>query len=171
MADGARDLIEQALVAQQRGDAVTAEVLLRRAAALRPELPDALYLLGGLLARRGQRAEARDLVERAVAGRPQAPDFRYGLGNLLIAEGRADEAATEFRRAIALKPGLLLRPQQSRGRATPAGRSGWRSGRVAHRLCAEARHGVVPACRRATAHLRAGGSGHVYDRHRAEAGA
>lgn len=84
--------------------AAEAEALLRRAIALRPDLPDAYFNLGTALVMQGRYADAEaplraymELVPSAVAG----PE-RLGLAYLL--EGRHDEAIPLLRDAFVREP-------------------------------------------------------------------
>jgi protein O-mannosyl-transferase len=88
-----------------------AETWLERAASLRPDLPDAPYLLGGVRLRLGRAAGARSAFEEALRRRPGYALALYGLGALAVEERRFDEAEARLREAIAgdasLRPTIL----------------------------------------------------------------
>src|SRR5690349_9091655 len=102
------EALQAASAFQRRGDAASAERLLRHILAQIPGQPDATYLLGVVLAKRGQTDAAEPCFRAAAVARPDAPDFRAGYGNLLFGFGRYREAEAEFAAAVALKPDFFL---------------------------------------------------------------
>ena len=69
-----------------------------------PDQPDALALLGVLLAGQQKHAEAIGLLERAVALDSTAGLFHFYFGNALAAAGDAVRAAQAFETAVTYKP-------------------------------------------------------------------
>jgi len=84
----------------------TADALidLRRAAALTPDSPDALFNLGLVLHRTGAHAEALPLLTRALELRPTLVAALHARAATLDALGRSDEAAHDRSRARAIRP-------------------------------------------------------------------
>ena len=84
----------QALV--QQGTFESAEAALRKAVRLRPDLPEAHYVLGVVLWQTRRAPEAADAFRAALARRPAYADAHYMLGTVLRQIGKVDEALTEF---------------------------------------------------------------------------
>ena len=84
-ADEAREaegLLEAGLARYHAGDQAAAEALFRRALAIRPEDPTALYLLGLARFEAGDAEAAAQLLERVVALRPEHAQARLALAVL-----------------------------------------------------------------------------------------
>lgn len=98
------DALRMALQHHRAGNSAAAENICRRILATEPRQPDALHLLGVLLAGRGNRPEAIRLIEAAVLAQPQNPQAFTNLGRILADEGRLTEAIQAYRRVTALTP-------------------------------------------------------------------
>src|ERR1700761_7305395 len=75
-----------------------------------PDNPDAMYLMGMLLAESGRAGDAIELMRRALAfaSRSEA-ELAQGYNNLaaiLFTQGRLEEAADSARKAVELAPGF-----------------------------------------------------------------
>jgi Flp pilus assembly protein TadD len=88
------------------GDLAAAEAGFRAVLASAPEQPDALRLLGELLADAGRYAEAVALLQRLVALRPRDFVAPYSLGNAYRLAGQNAAAMACYRAALALNPGF-----------------------------------------------------------------
>ncbi len=97
-------LLEQATAKHNGGDLAEAERLYRLVLEKDPRQPDALALLGLIMAARKDYAEATFLLGRAISCDPKAPLFRLYLGNLFAEAGEPDKAAQAFRDALGLQP-------------------------------------------------------------------
>lgn len=96
--------LAQALDHHRQGRAAMAEALYRAVLAADPDHPDALQLLGVLLAQRGRAADGEVLVARAAALRPHA-DILANLGTLRAGLGLTAAARSALEQALALDPG------------------------------------------------------------------
>jgi len=85
------------------GRVAEAEAGYRRVLALAPDTPDALHLLGVVLAQRNDGAGAAFLIRQAIALRPEIADYYANLGNALRMAKELDEAVGVLRRAVALQ--------------------------------------------------------------------
>ncbi|KMQ80452.1 TPR Domain containing protein [Candidatus Burkholderia pumila] len=70
-----------------------------------PRHPDALHLLGLILAARQRGGKGKALVRQALQVR-ESPVYLSNLGNLLFGHGAFDEACAVLQRAIELDPGF-----------------------------------------------------------------
>jgi len=99
----------------QAGDLVRARALLEQVLALQPGLPDAYWLLGGVLMRGGDYARAERAVMTAIQLAPGNPSAHALLGEILACQGRMDEAERALRQTLKFAPthpqavSLLLR--------------------------------------------------------------
>jgi tetratricopeptide (TPR) repeat protein len=100
------DLLEKALQLHTGGQLGEAEQLYRQVLRLAPEDPDALHLLGALMAQQGNAVVALDLIDRAIQIDPTCPDFYNNKGLILLNTGRYQESAEAHRKAIELNPQL-----------------------------------------------------------------
>ena len=98
--------LQQAVAAHQAGHLDEAERLYRDTLKEQPKQPDALALLGVLLATRGDLAEGINLIEEAIKHDPKTGLFKFHLGNALMAAKRLPEAIKAFQEAIQQQPGL-----------------------------------------------------------------
>jgi len=100
--------IQEALLAavdhHQAGRLAEAEVLYGRILEADPEQPDALHLLGVLLAQAGRPDLAVDRIAAAVAHSPGVADYRENLAKVFQALGRREEAADAFLAAFDRSP-------------------------------------------------------------------
>lgn len=85
-------------------DLAAAAGLYRDVLADDPRQPDAVHLLGMVLAAQGEVASGERLVRRSIELRPERAHFHSNLGNLLNRSGRTDAAITAYRHAIELDP-------------------------------------------------------------------
>ncbi len=108
-------------LAEQRGDASSAEAHYRAALAAAPDDLLALLGLGNAAARGGRYDEALALYSRAVAAHPGSPEALANLGAAELALGRVDAAERDLRRALALDP---AQPQATRNLALLLARRG-----------------------------------------------
>lgn len=90
---------------QALGQPAEAEVHLRRATELGPDIPEAHFNLGNVLQSLGRASDAEASLRRAIALRPAYREALTGLGNALRDQGRVDEAEAACRAALALDPG------------------------------------------------------------------
>jgi len=97
-------LLQTAVAQHNAGDLASAEAAYRRILAERPTNPDALHLLGVVLAQRGQPAQALPLLQRAVTILPNFQQFHLHLGQTLAALKRHEEALAALTRAAQLDP-------------------------------------------------------------------
>ena len=67
-----------------------------------PNNPEALHLLGGLLAGTGRADAALAPMRRAIRARPDDPRYRLSLAGAFVALGRLEESAEQCRQALAL---------------------------------------------------------------------
>ena len=106
----------------QSGDLRNARGLLEGLLAVQPGLPDAYWLLGGVLMRSGDFAHAERAVATAIQLAPANPSAHALLGEILACQGRMADAEHASRQALALAPGhpnavsLLLRVLQAQAR-------------------------------------------------------
>ncbi|HEY0837709.1 MAG TPA: tetratricopeptide repeat protein, partial [Azospirillum sp.] len=100
--------IQEALLAavdhHQAGRLAEAEVLYTRILEADPDQPDALHLLGVLLAQAGRPDLAVARIGAAIARAPGVADYHVNLANALRALDRRGEAADAFLAAFALCP-------------------------------------------------------------------
>ncbi|HYD69976.1 tetratricopeptide repeat protein [Azospirillum sp.] len=100
--------IQEALLAavdhHQAGRLAEAEVLYGRILEADPDQPDALHLLGVLLAQAGRPDLAVDRIAAAVAHSPGVADYRENLAKVFQALGRREEAADAFLAAFDRSP-------------------------------------------------------------------
>lgn len=95
------------IVALQSGNPDPALGLLERANALRPDDPDLLSDLGGVLGTLGRADEAAAMFEAALAAKPSHPGANYNLGLHRLQGDRPDEAVRHFEKALKKQPGHL----------------------------------------------------------------
>jgi tetratricopeptide (TPR) repeat protein len=75
-----------------------------RALAVAPDYPEALFGLGGALARDGRWEPAISHYREALAIRPDYPEAHYGMGRALAQVGRLNDAVSHYREALAMRP-------------------------------------------------------------------
>lgn len=92
------------LIAIRAGRLDEALVAARRATALTPDDPDALYLLGVCLIFEGEYEGARDSLERVVALRPDLAEAYHDLGLVRFQLDDGEGAMLAFSRLTELRP-------------------------------------------------------------------
>jgi protein O-GlcNAc transferase len=98
---------------------------LRHAVALRPDLAEAHFNLGGAYRDHGDAAQAIEAYRRAVELRPRWVDARLALGTLLREHGDLDAAVEQLSRAVELQPDAVEAHMQLGHAYTPMGE--WRA--------------------------------------------
>ncbi len=96
--------IAQAETAMQRNDFATAEPLLQKVAAAKPDDYRAWFDLGYVYNATGRRTEAIDACRKAVAAKPDVFESNLNLGLILAKQGDNAEAARYLKSATQLKP-------------------------------------------------------------------
>ena len=99
-----RSLLERGLAAQQSRQPAEAETLYCDVLRLEPDNPDALHLLGVLMAQRGDTPGAVKLLRQAIAACPDMPMFHINLGHALSDANDIDGAIAAYRCAAELAP-------------------------------------------------------------------
>jgi len=97
-------LLAQATAQHNRGNLSEAERLYRLVLEKDSHQPDALALLGLVLAARKEYAEAVGLLHRAIMCDPQAPLFRLYLGNMQAEMGDREKAIAALQEALEIEP-------------------------------------------------------------------
>ncbi len=92
------------LLGKARRNYETAEKLIRRAIAVRPNFSSQYYNLGNLLAERGRVEEALQAYRDAARCQPNYAEAYYAIGNLQREAGRLGLAEQAFTKAVELKP-------------------------------------------------------------------
>lgn len=90
--------LEAAMAAHRRGDEAAASAGYRKVLAHQPQNPDALHLLGVIVARNAPE-EGISLITRALAANPRSIEAHLNLGNILAGALRMAEAERHFRQA------------------------------------------------------------------------
>ncbi|MEM7223131.1 MAG: sulfotransferase [Pseudomonadota bacterium] len=99
--------LSQASALQQAGRFPEARALYEAVLRDDPDEPDALHLLGVVLARLGDPRAGVTLIERALALKPGQPAYSFNLGNALRALGRSEAALAAYLQAAEARPGFL----------------------------------------------------------------
>lgn len=94
--------LQQAMQWHGSGRFDEAEAAYRGVLAAEPAQPDALHLLGILMAQRGRHDEAARLIAAAIAANPHEAMFHNNYGNVCTERGRYDEAEASYLRALQL---------------------------------------------------------------------
>ena len=97
----ARERVEEAIAAQDRGDAVGAARLYREAIALDPDYPAPRFNLGLMQQEQGDHQSAESALRAALRLRPEFPEAWVALAETLDAAGRETEALAALDTAIA----------------------------------------------------------------------
>jgi tetratricopeptide (TPR) repeat protein len=103
MSESPAALIQDAVAAYQRGEAIEAARLCRLALDASPDYFEALYVAGIIAEQTGRGQEAVELLSKAVAVKPGIADAHYNLGVALGSLKRNAEAVQSYERAISLK--------------------------------------------------------------------
>jgi tetratricopeptide (TPR) repeat protein len=102
--------IEQALALgwqhHEAGRLAEAESVYRQVLAARPELPEALHLLGVLAMQVGQWQMATEMIQRAIGQRRDFAEAYNSLGNNFQAQGKFEQAIATYRQGLAVRPDL-----------------------------------------------------------------
>jgi predicted TPR repeat methyltransferase len=106
-ADSAADIVRRAMHEHGRGRFDIAQSLYLRALEHEPEHPDALHLLGVLMAQRGQNQRAAELIGQAIRVRPEEAMFHNNLGNVCVDLNDIDRAQASYLRALQCDPARL----------------------------------------------------------------
>ena len=101
----AAQALQTAMAFHRSGNIAAAETGYREVLALEPRNPDALHLLGVVVAGTGDLESGAALIKRALAIHADMPDAHFNLGNILARQSRYGEAEPHFRRVIAAQPG------------------------------------------------------------------
>jgi Flp pilus assembly protein TadD len=126
----------------ESGHLPEAERAWREILSRKPEDPDALHMLGYILATTGRGDEGIALIDRAIAKAPRVAGFRSNRAVALHGLGRDAEAERDLRRALDLEPRLpaalhlLGNIHLKQGRATEAATAYRRALAVAPRMVA-----------------------------------
>lgn len=80
------------------------EETLRKAVALDPGNPEALYQLADVIGCLGRLDESVVMMKKVLAMEPLNAQFHFNMGQFLLGLGRVDEAVAELRQAIELQP-------------------------------------------------------------------
>ncbi len=80
------------------------EQTLRKAVALDPGNPEALYQLADVIGCLGRLDESVVMMRKVLAMEPLNAQFHFNMGQFLLGLGRVDDAEVEFRQAIDLQP-------------------------------------------------------------------
>src|SRR6185503_4391401 len=110
----------------RRGDLTSAQTLLERAIALRPDASEFRGTYGVLLIQMGRRPEGLAQIRYRLTDKPRDVNTRVNLGIVLIEDGRPGEAIAELEQALRVKPdsvpalNTLGRGLLADGRADPA---------------------------------------------------
>ncbi|MBW1785256.1 MAG: tetratricopeptide repeat protein [Deltaproteobacteria bacterium] len=99
--------VNLAMLYNGQGEKARAEALLREVAASHPDLYDAAYSLGLLLAEREKYEEAVHYLERAAKGMPRHARAHYNLGLLRQYLGNDAGAEISLRQALEVEPASM----------------------------------------------------------------
>ncbi len=101
---GHMEALHHLVLARMRsGDAAVAVTVARRLYSLRPEDPDAVYLMGAALANHAEWHEARPVMEKLVSVRDDAT-AHVMLGMTLMKDGDIEAASIQIERALQQNP-------------------------------------------------------------------
>ena len=94
----------QALELFRAGRLAEAEVAWRAVLARKPDDPEALHMLGYILARTGRSKEGLHLLGRSIERAPKSAAFLSNRAQVLAEAGRLDDAIVDLRRAVQAEP-------------------------------------------------------------------
>ena len=100
-----QDTVRRAVALHQAGRLDEAEALYRQVRRVDPAHPDALNLLGVLVAQRGKPAEGAGMIREAIAIKPGVADFHCNLGHAERLGGDLAAAEAAYRVALACGSG------------------------------------------------------------------
>ncbi len=95
-------------ILKDQGKLQDAELLLRKAIELNPNLAIAYSNLGNILIDLGKSKEAESSLRKAIQLKPDYANAYCNLGGILIDAGKSKEAELSLRKAIQLKPDLAI---------------------------------------------------------------
>ena len=98
-------LMTRAVALINQGEWAFAEATLTQLLRMRPREPDALHLLGLVVASRGRPGEAEALYRHSLALKPKQAHVQIVLGRHLAANGRAEEGIALLRSVVRANPG------------------------------------------------------------------
>ena len=96
------DPVAEGFARYRRGDLAGAETCFRAASAH----PEAMRMLGEILADTGRHAEAIALLSRLISMQPHHFEGFYALGNAFRLAGRTEDAIRAYQAALVIKPGF-----------------------------------------------------------------
>ena len=96
--------LKDAATFHRRGDFARAERLYRSILKSVSDQPDALHLLGLLLAERGEQEKGVRLIRCAIFVKPYFPDAHFNLGRIIAAQGDGSGAKLCYESALAQQP-------------------------------------------------------------------
>ncbi|MFY9287255.1 MAG: tetratricopeptide repeat protein [Alphaproteobacteria bacterium] len=99
-------LLQKAVAAHQAGQLDEAERLYQTVLNEQPEQPDALALLGVVIATKGDVDQALPLLDKAIRLDPQSALFHFHRGNVLMKAQKLPDAISAYHEAIKLQPGM-----------------------------------------------------------------
>jgi tetratricopeptide (TPR) repeat protein len=99
--------VNLAMLNNRVGNNDAAERLLRETVTEQPQLYEAAYSLGLLLAERNKYEDAVEFLGKAAKGMPNRTRVHYNLGLLLQQLGQLDEAETALQRALEIEPDTM----------------------------------------------------------------
>jgi Flp pilus assembly protein TadD len=99
-----RQPLDLAVELLRKGDFPPAEKLLRQISADQPENPQALQLLGALLAQTGRSADAIEILTKSLSLAPDSPTALSNLGDALRLQNRVPEAIAACQRSLQIRP-------------------------------------------------------------------
>lgn len=116
-----RDRLNRAIALLQNGEIQQASEIYQAILDNDPRHPDALHLLGMLLAGQGNHARAIELIRMAIQNFPGSEILQNNLANVLVHAGRHEDALKAYRKAIEINPACF---DAYRNMATTAKRMG-----------------------------------------------
>ena len=108
------------LLAQTRGDNISAENDYRLAISIDPNFTSPLFNLAIILAAKGSDNEAMELYRKVIALEPRNAGAHLNLGLILRKTGDHVQGDAEVAKALELDPSLAKRLDESASRASPA---------------------------------------------------
>ena len=99
------NIVNRAMDHHRQGRIAEAEADYRNALALNPNNPDALHLLGVIVAQAGDAQQGILLIERSLRARPSSFEAHFNLANVYAGQLHYTDAERHFRAAFQLRPG------------------------------------------------------------------
>jgi serine/threonine protein kinase/tetratricopeptide (TPR) repeat protein len=107
LADNYDVLLQRGILLKVQGKFAEAEISLRKAVRLRPDIPTGHFELARVLMALERPRDAEPVFRETIRLQPSWGWVHESLGGLLLAEGNAVAAETEFREAIRMTPDAL----------------------------------------------------------------